>query len=96
MKKQIHWTPHNAVLLPLFITEAVILHWESDTGELLKIFDRSITEWTKEGETTSGDDDDKDSEGGVKVEVKRRRRKVRQIMPPPRRWTPLKKIVTTS
>ena len=34
----------NAVLLPPFLTEVAILHGESDAGELLKIFARSITE----------------------------------------------------
>ena len=48
-KKQRDWTPHNAVLLPPFIMKSAILHEESDEGNLLKIFSRSITEWTKEG-----------------------------------------------
>ena len=43
-KKQRDWTPRSAVLLPPFLTEAEILHGESDTGKLLKIFARSITE----------------------------------------------------
>ena len=38
-KNQKYWTPRNAVLLPPFLTEAVILHRESDVGELLNIFD---------------------------------------------------------
>ena len=46
-----------------------------DVGELLKIFDRSITEWAKEGENTSGDDDDKYSEGDVEVEEKKTTKK---------------------
>ena len=37
-KKQRYWTPRNAVLLPPFLTEAAILHGESDVGDLLKIF----------------------------------------------------------
>ena len=47
-KKQRDCTPRNAVLLPPFLTEAANLHGESDPGELLKIFARSITEWAKE------------------------------------------------
>ena len=46
--KQRYWNPHNAVLLPLFLTEAAILHDKSDTGDLLNIFARSITAWAKE------------------------------------------------
>ena len=37
-KKQRDWTPRNAVLLPPFLTQAAILHGESDVGDLLKIF----------------------------------------------------------
>ena len=37
-KKQRDWTSRNAVLLPPFLTEANILHGESDAGEILKIF----------------------------------------------------------
>ena len=36
-KKQRDWTSRNAVLLPKFLTEAAILHGESDAGELLKV-----------------------------------------------------------
>ena len=43
-KKQQDWTPHNAVLLPPFLTEAAILHGELEAGKLLKIFARSIME----------------------------------------------------
>ena len=42
-KKQQDWTPLNAVLIPPFLTEAVIRNGESDAGELLKIFARSVT-----------------------------------------------------
>ena len=44
-KKQSDWLSRNAVLLLPFLTEAAILHDESDAGEILKIFARSITEW---------------------------------------------------
>ena len=54
-KNQRDWTLRNAVLLPPFLTEDAILHGELDTGELLKIFARSITEWAKEEETASGE-----------------------------------------
>ena len=43
-KKQGDLTSRNAVLLPPFLTEAAILHGESDEGELLNIFARPITE----------------------------------------------------
>ena len=42
-KNQQDLTPRNAFLLPPFLTEASILNEESDTGELLKIFARSVT-----------------------------------------------------
>ena len=48
LKKHPDWTPRNSVLLPPFLTEAAILHEESDAGELMKIFARSITEWAME------------------------------------------------
>ena len=47
-KKQQYWTPRNAFLHPPFLTEIAILHEESNVGELLKIFSRSITEWAEE------------------------------------------------
>ena len=59
LKKQRYWTPRNAVLLPPFLTEAAILHGESDMVELLNIFARSITEWAKKGETAGREDDNK-------------------------------------
>ena len=43
-KIQRDWTPCNDVLLPPFLTKAAILQGESDAGELLNIFVRSITE----------------------------------------------------
>ena len=43
-KKQWDCPPRNAVLLPPFFTKAEILHRESDTGKLLKIYDRYIME----------------------------------------------------
>ena len=49
-KKHPYWTPHNAVLLPSFLTEAEILDGETAAEELLKIFARSITEIAEEGE----------------------------------------------
>ena len=63
------WTPHNAVILPPFLTEAVILHGESDAGELMKNFARFITEWAKKGETVSGEDDDNDEYSEVSLEA---------------------------
>ena len=68
--KQRDWTPRNAVLLPPFLTEAAILHGESDAVEFLRIFARSITKWAKEGETASGEDGDNDKyrKSGVEAE----------------------------
>ena len=68
-KKQRDWTPQNAILLPPFLTEAAILHGESDAGKLLKIFARSITEWAKEGENASRVDDDNDEDSVVTIEA---------------------------
>ena len=74
-KKQRDWTPRNNVFLPPFLTEAAILHKESDTGKLLKIFAHSITEWAKEGETASGEDsdneNDEDNEDRIEAEDKK-------------------------
>ena len=42
-KKQRYWTPRTSFPRPPFLTEAAILHGESDAGKLLKIFARSIT-----------------------------------------------------
>ena len=95
-KNQQEWTPRNAVLLLPFLTEATVLNGELDAGELLNIFACSITEWEKEGETSSGDDDDKDSEGGVKAEDKKMMKNARQSRTPPRRWTPPQMIATMS
>ena len=60
-KNQCDWRSLNAVLLLPFLTEVAILHGESDAGELLKIFARSITERglrrsaTKRGRRASDD-----------------------------------------
>ena len=69
-KKQQEWTPRNAVLLPPFLTEAAILQRELDAGKLQKMVARSITEWAKEGETTSGEDNDNDEDIKISVEAK--------------------------
>ena len=66
-KKQRDWMLCNFVLLPLFLTEAAILHGELDTGKLLKFFARSITEWDKEGETASRKDDNDDEDSKCSV-----------------------------
>ena len=60
--KQQDWTPRNAVLLPLFLTEAAILDRETTAEELLKISSQSITERADEGEDNCGDKDNKDIE----------------------------------
>ena len=43
-KKQWYWTLRNAVLLPQLLTDATILDRGSGTGEILKIFSRSVKE----------------------------------------------------
>ena len=71
LKNQRYWTPRNDFLLPPFFTDAAILNVGSDTGELLKIFARSITERAEEGEDAEGDDDNENkSECGVEAEDK--------------------------
>ena len=67
--KQRDWTPRNAFLLTPFLTEDMILHGESDAGELLKIFSRSITECAKEGENTSKVDDDNDKDSVITIKA---------------------------
>ena len=47
----------------------MILHEESDAGELLNIFARSIKEWSKEEETTSKVDEDNDDNSIVTIEA---------------------------
>ena len=60
-KKQRDWTPRNTVHLLPFLTEAAILDGGSDTGDLLKIVFRSITERAEEGEEDDGDDNKEDN-----------------------------------
>ena len=68
-KKQRDWTPRNDVLLPTFLTEAAILHSESDVGKLLKIFARSITEWAKDEDSTSKADEANDNDSVVTIDA---------------------------
>ena len=68
-KKQIYWTSCNTILLPPFLTEAAILHGESDAGELLKIFDRSITEWLSDADSLSEADEANDNNSVVMIEA---------------------------
>ena len=68
-KKHREWTPRNVVLLTPFIMEATILHRESDVGEILKIFARSITEWTKEVGNTSEEDEDNGNNIVINIEA---------------------------
>ena len=67
-KKQIDWTPQNAVLLPSFLTEAAILHGESDVGKLLNIFARSITEWASDAAPSSEVNEASDNNSVVTIE----------------------------
>ena len=69
------WKPRNAVLLLPFLTEAAIIDWRSDTGELLRIFARSVTNRAEKGEDNGGDDDnnnDNEIEGGVEAEEEKK------------------------
>ena len=68
-KKQRDWTSRNAVLLQPFLTEAAILHGESDTGDLLKVFARSITEWAPEADYSSKADEANDDDSVVTIEA---------------------------
>ena len=43
-KNHWYWTLRNAVLLPQLLTDATILDRGSGTGEILKIFSRSVKE----------------------------------------------------
>ena len=76
-KKQWDWTPHNAILLPPFLTEAAILDCDSDEGKLLNIFALSIIDWEKESENTSGyaAAADDNGEDGVEAEDKKTSKK---------------------
>ena len=106
-KKQRDWIPRNAVLLPPFLTEAAILHGESDAGELLKIFARSITEWASDADFSSEADEANDDNSVVTIEAtEANQSQLRQSRPhpkrpplkrpPSRRWPPLQTIATTS
>ena len=68
-KKQRDWQSLNAVLLPPFLTEAAILHGESDSGELLKIFTRSITEWASDTAPPSEADEASENDSVITVEA---------------------------
>ena len=68
-KKQRDWQSLNAVLLPPFLTEAAILHGESDAGELLKIFARAITEWASDTAPPSEADEAGNDDSVVTVEA---------------------------
>ena len=50
------------------MTEATILHSESDAGKLLKIFARSITEWELDADSSSEADEDNDDDSVVTIE----------------------------
>ena len=68
-KKQRDWQSLNAVLLPPFLTEAVIIHGESDAGELLKIFAQAITEWASDTAPPSEADEASDDNIIIPVEA---------------------------
>ena len=68
-KKQQDWQSLNAVLLPPLLTEVVIIHGESDVGELLKIFARLIREWALDTAPPSKADEASDDDSIVTVEA---------------------------
>ena len=68
-KKQRDWTSRKAVLLPPFLTEAAILHGDSDAGELLNIFTRSITEWALDANPSSEAIEASDNNSVVTIEA---------------------------
>ena len=54
---------------PPFLTEAPILHSESNAGELLKIFARSISEWASDADPSSEVDEASDDDSVVTIEA---------------------------
>ena len=66
-KKQREWTSRNAILLPPFLTEAAIIHNDSDAGELHKILARSITKWASEADSSSEADEANDNDSVVTI-----------------------------
>ena len=68
-KKQRYCTPRNAVLLPPFLTEAAILHGESEAGELLNIFACSIIEWAMDADSTSEADKANDYNSVITIDA---------------------------
>ena len=68
-KKQRNWPPRNAVLLLPLLTEAAILHRESDAGEQLKIFTRSITKWSSDAAPSSEADEASNDDSIVTVKA---------------------------
>ena len=64
------WTPRNAILLLTFLTEAAIIRRESDAGELLKFFARSIMDRAKEEETTSKADEANNDDSVITIKAK--------------------------
>ena len=67
--KKPDWTSYNAVLFPQFLTEAAILHGESDAGELLNIFACSITEWASDADYLSEADEANGNDSVVTIEA---------------------------
>ena len=49
--------------------EAAILHGETDAGELLNIFARSITEWASDADSSSEADETNDDDSVVTIEA---------------------------
>ena len=68
-KKQGDLTSRNVVFLPPFLTEAAIFHGDSDTGELLKIFSLSITEWASDTDPSSKADKASNNDIVVTIEA---------------------------
>ena len=67
-KKQHNWTPINSFLLLPFLMEAEIIDGETTAEELFKIFARSITEISEEGEDDDEEENDKYSEEDEEAE----------------------------
>ena len=68
-KKQCDWKSRNTVLLPPFLTENAILHSESNAGEILKIFARSIREWASDAAPPSEANKASDANSVVTIEA---------------------------
>ena len=93
-KNQQDWTPHNAFLLPPFLTEAAILNGESDMDNSWWFLLAPSRSGQRKGKTLTGTTT-KTTTKATAV-WRRQQRKSKQSRPPLRRWPLSKTISTTS